>query len=82
MRHAILWKLIYIIDSKKGHNPTYMFHFQRLSSPIRKTFNSYYNISLSCTNNRKSGLLWVYMPINQDLLGNSVNRKENYGVFN
>lgn len=82
MRHAILWKLIYIIYSKKEHSPTYhMFHFQRLSSPIRKTFNSYYSTSLSCTNYRKFGLLWVYIPINQDLSRFSCQRKRKKWCF-
>ena len=83
MRHAILCNLIYIIYSRKEHNPTYhMFHFQRLSSPIRKTFKNYYSISLSCTKYRKCGVMSIYTNKSRSIKTLSVKGKENNGVFN
>lgn len=70
MKHDILQKLIYKIYSKKEKKnlTTYhISHFQRLSSPRRKTFNIYYNTFILYTNNRKLGLLWIYIPRNQGL---------------
>ena len=83
MRHAILLNLIYIIYSRKEHNPTYhIFHFQRLSSPIRKTFKTIIVYPFHAQSIELQCHVSIYPSKSRSIKILGVKGKENNGIFN